>query len=73
MKKGIKGRNHDIYNIIPLSFVKILWEVGFRVMLLNFRDSGRVLGILVFLLGRLGENGKGDGNGRWGKNEGEKG
>ena len=36
-------------------------------MLLNFRDRDRVLGLLVFLLGRLGENDKGDGNEMWGK------
>ena len=36
-------------------------------MLLNFKDRGRVLGLLVFLVGRLGKNDKGGGNGMWGK------
>ena len=36
-------------------------------MLLIFRVRGRVLGLLVFLVGRLGKNDKGGDNGMWGK------
>ena len=41
-------------------------------MLLIFRGRGRVLGLLVFLVGRLGKNDKGSGNGMWGRSGDEK-
>jgi len=41
-------------------------------MLLNFRDRGGLLGLLVFLVGGLGRNDMGGGKGMWGKSGGEK-
>ena len=37
-----------------------------------FRNRGRVLGLLVFLVGRLGRNDMGGGKWMWGKSGGEK-